>query len=192
MNDRIALTPSPPIQPPVPGQIHFLLGGVRCGKSTRAEALASAASAPVVYVATLATTGTLDAEMRARLALHRSRRPADWTVIENHFDLEALFSEHAGKVVLVDCLTMWLSWWSGCGERLDEEQVLHKLERSLSAVPETGVSLILVGNELGMGLVPLGAENRAYRDLCGRANQLVARHAAVVEFMIAGLPLRLK
>lgn len=177
------------------GQIHFLLGGARSGKSSRAEALAREAAAEVVYVATMATIATvdpLDPEMCQRLARHRSCRPAHWMTVENRFDLDAIFSENAGRLVLLDCLTMWLSWWSCQEQRLSEEDILAKLDHALSLVPDHGSRLIVVSNEIGMGLVPLGPENRAYRDLCGRANQLVARHATVVEFMVAGLPMRLK
>lgn len=174
------------------GQVHFLLGGVRSGKSLRAEALAREEAGEVVYVATMATGDPLDGEMRERLAIHRSRRPPHWTTIENRFDLDAIFAENPGKPVLLDCLTMWLSWWCCQEARLCDEAILANLEHALAQVSVHGVRLIVVGNEIGMGLVPLGPENRAYRDLSGRANQLVARHADTVEFMVAGLPLRVK
>lgn len=178
--------------PPAPGQIHFLLGGARSGKSTRAEILACEASDEVVYVATCATGAPLDPEMADRVAIHRLRRPPKWKTVENRFDLDAIFAENAGSVVLVDCLTLWLAWWSCNGGEMDEQGILNYLETALKAVATHGVRLILVSNELGMGLVPLGPGNRAYRDLCGRANQLAARMADTVEFIVAGLPLRLK
>ena len=178
--------------PNSPGHIHFILGGARSGKSSRAEALARQASGEVVFVATCATTDPLDLEMAARVAAHRNRRPAEWETVENRFDLDAVFAEHPGKTILVDCLTLWLSWWSSREDRLAEEQIMRKLDDALAAVRTHGVRLLLVSNELGMGLVPMGEGNRDYRDLCGRANQLVARSADVVEFVVAGLPLRLK
>lgn len=178
-----------------PGHIHFVLGGARSGKSARAEALAKElaennGTLPVVYIATCATTHGLDAEMAERIARHRADRPSHWKTLENRFDLAAVFAEHAGHLVLLDCLTLWLSWQIGLGQ--SEAQILATLEDALEAARLHGVRLIAVSNELGMGLVPLGAENRAYRDLVGRANQLVAARAAAVEFVAAGLPLRLK
>ena len=175
-----------------PGCIHFLTGGVRSGKSSRAEAIARATSSEVVYVATCATSETLDAEMIARLGAHRRQRPPTWALVENRFDLDGVFAENPGRTILVDCLTLWLAWWSCLPEAVGEQAILEKLRIALDLVPALGVRLIVVSNELGMGLVPLGPENRAYRDLCGRANQLVARHADVVEFIVAGLPLKLK
>ena len=165
---------------------------MRSGKSSRAEAIARETSTEVVYVATCATSEPLDAEMDARLAAHRKRRSEAWTLVENRFDLDAVFTENAGRTVLVDCLTLWLAWWSCRPVPMAEEAILEMLNIALNLVPVLGLRLILVSNELGMGLVPLGPENRAYRDLCGRANQLAARHADAVEFMVAGLPLRLK
>ncbi len=177
-----------------PGHIHFLLGGARSGKSCRAETLAAETSrdgsSRVLYVATCATLAPLDGEMAARLDAHRNRRPAEWTTLENRFDLEAIFAERAGWVVLLDCLTLWLSWHAGLG--WSESAILETLDRALSAAQTSGVHLYVVSNELGMGLVPLGTENRAYRDLVGKANCRVAQKASVVEFVAAGLPIRLK
>ena len=191
---------SSPSQPIAPGQIHLILGGARSGKSSRAEELvreAAGESGSVVYVATYATDAnaigtSVDSEMEERLTFHRARRPSGWTLVENRFDLETVFAEHAGKVILVDCLTMWLSWWSCHASQPSEETILKKLDSALRSVPVCGARLFLVSNELGLGLVPVGAENRSYRDLAGRANQLAARLSHAVEFMIAGLPLRLK
>jgi adenosylcobinamide kinase/adenosylcobinamide-phosphate guanylyltransferase len=181
-----------PLSSNSPGHIHFLLGGARSGKSARAEALARQSSGEVVYVATCSTSQPLDPEMTARVTAHRVRRPAEWKTVENRFELDAVFAECPGTTILVDCLTLWLSWWAFQEDGCAEEQIMEKLERALAAVRANGIRLILVSNELGMGLVPLGEGNRDYRDLCGRANQLVARWADEVEFVIAGLPLRLK
>jgi adenosylcobinamide kinase/adenosylcobinamide-phosphate guanylyltransferase len=175
--------------------IHFVLGGARSGKSRRAEALATEfpenhGTLPVLYIATCATTHGLDAEMAERIARHRADRPSHWKTLENRFDLAVIFAEHPGHIVLLDCLTLWLSWQMGLG--LSEAQILAALEEALDAARRHSIRLIAVSNELGMGLVPLGAENRAYRDLVGRANQLVARHADAAEFVAAGIPLRLK
>lgn len=176
---------------PQRGFIHLLIGGARSGKSTRAEILARQEQSPTtLYVATCATTVPLDDQMHERVQNHRAQRPAEWTTVENRFDLDVLFCENAGSVVIVDCLTLWISWW--VGEGLDEAHIFELLAKALDAAHAYGIRLYLVSNELGMGLVPLGEDNRAFRDLCGRANQVAAGIADVVEFMVAGLPLGLK
>jgi len=176
---------------PKRGFIHLLLGGARSGKSTRAEMLARQAGHDrTIYVATCATSVPLDDEMQQRLAHHREQRPPEWVTIENRFDLDAVFEENAGAVIIVDCLTLWLSWWACQG--VDEPHIFERLASALDAAHAHGIQLFLVSNELGMGLVPLGQESRVFRDLSGRANQLAAGIADTVEFVIAGLPLRLK
>ena len=169
-------------------KLTLILGGARSGKSSRAEQIASAEGRPVLYIATCATD-LADPEMAARIQKHRAQRPSDWTTSENNFELPTLFAEHSHKTVLLDCLTLWLSYHC---EQLEESSLLSKLEASLVVAREKSVSLIIVSNELGMGLVPSTPLGRSFRDLCGRANQMVARHADHVEFQIAGLPLLLK
>jgi adenosylcobinamide kinase/adenosylcobinamide-phosphate guanylyltransferase len=169
-------------------KITLILGGARSGKSRRAEQLAANTEGPVIYVATYASIHT-DTEMLERIAKHRSTRPPDWTTIENEFDLQAIFQQHAGKTVLIDCLTLWLSYHC---EHITEPDLLSKLGASLQTARDKNISLFIVSNELGMGLVPSTALGRSFRDLCGRANQQVAATADHVEFQIAGLPLLLK
>jgi adenosylcobinamide kinase / adenosylcobinamide-phosphate guanylyltransferase len=171
------------------GSITLILGGSRSGKSRRAESLAGRKAMPVTYVATCATA-LMDDEMRRRVEEHRQHRPADWLTIENRFDLPELIAENDGALLLIDCLTLWLSHgWTTCP---DETRILAELDRALQTAAARDGALILVSNELGMGLVPTDAQNRGFRDLCGRANQVAAAYAARVEFMIAGLPLVLK
>ncbi len=167
----------------------LILGGARSGKSARAEALAAASAGPVSYVATY-FVGADDTEMRARVEQHRLRRPSHWRTWENEWDLAAIFSAAGGDVVLVDCLTLWLSYQQMQG--LGDPAILDRLEAALLVAKAKNVRVIFVSNELGMGLVPSAADSRGFRDLAGRANQLVARHADAVEFVIAGLPLPLK
>jgi adenosylcobinamide kinase/adenosylcobinamide-phosphate guanylyltransferase len=169
--------------------ITLILGGSRSGKSRHAEALAAASSLPVSYIATC-DTSLMDDEMRARVGQHRGRRPADWRTIEDRFDLTNLLGEQRGRLLLVDCLTLWLAWQQM--QKRAEDETLSELEAVLRAAAQHVPELILVSNELGMGMVPASSETRGFRDLCGRANQIAASHAARVEFMIAGLPLALK
>ena len=170
-------------------RLTLILGGSRSGKSRRADALAAASGLPVSYVATC-DTSLMDDEMRARVGLHRGRRPADWQTIEDRFDLVNVMGEQSGRLLLVDCLTLWLAWQHT--KRRGEEETLAELDAVLHAASERALPMILVSNELGMGIVPTSSEARAFRDLCGRSNQLAASRAERVEFMIAGLPLVLK
>jgi len=167
----------------------LVTGGSRSGKSTFAEQLAIQSPRPVVYLATCRTSD-LDAEMQDRIRRHRAQRPAAWETLEDLFDLVAVAEAHAGKTLLLDCLTLWLA--DAMGRLADAEAILSELDAGLQAMLDHGIHAIIVSNEIGMGLVPLGKENRAYRDLVGWANQRVARHATHVQFIVAGLPLNLK
>lgn len=169
--------------------LHLILGGSRSGKSRRAEEVASAKGVPVTYVATYATA-QFDPEMEQRVARHRQQRPAHWTTIENRFDLKVLFQEQRNSLILVDCLTLWLSYRQMTESR--EEVILAELEEAVRFLLPASPGLIVVSNELGLGLVPSSPEGRSFRDLAGHANQLMARFASRVEFMVAGLPMLLK
>jgi adenosylcobinamide kinase/adenosylcobinamide-phosphate guanylyltransferase len=169
-------------------KITLILGGARSGKSRRAETLAAASGREVVYVSTCATA-LADAEMQERIRLHREQRPAEWTTVENEFDLPAICARYSGTTLLLDCLTLWLSYHC---ESVPELELLERLRDGLKAARLHDLKLLIVSNEMGMGLVPSNPLGRSFRDLCGRANQLVAAEADHVEFQIAGLPLVLK
>jgi adenosylcobinamide kinase / adenosylcobinamide-phosphate guanylyltransferase len=169
--------------------IHLVLGGSRSGKSRHAETMATASGLPVRYLATYCTN-VLDEEMRARIESHRRRRPSHWKTIENRYDLLNQILENDGSLLLVDCLTLWLSFQQM--QSRPAESILTELEEALTTAREQKSSLILVSNEVGTGLVSATPEGRSFGDLCGCANQLVARHATRVEYIIAGLPMVLK
>ena len=179
--------------------LYLILGGARSGKSRHAEELATAAAAPVTYIAT-ARGG--DAEMRARIAHHRQRRPADWTTVEVPVELAAALRANAGpgRIVIVDCLTLWLSnllFDGHCGnpdEGLVEPPPAYAQQRAafLDTLPTLPGTIICVSNEIGFGVVPLGALTRFFADEMGRLNQAVAAQANQVTLMVAGLPLALK
>jgi adenosyl cobinamide kinase/adenosyl cobinamide phosphate guanylyltransferase len=169
--------------------LHFVLGGSRSGKSRHAEALATSSGMPVCFVATYATD-LMDEEMRARIAQHRSRRPSHWRTLENRFDLRNQVVESENTLLLVDSVTLWLSYH--LMQRCTPEPILADLEEALQIARELGRAVILVSDEVGMGLVPSIQEGRVFRDLCGSANQLITRHATKVEFIVAGLPWILK
>ena len=169
--------------------IHLVLGGSRSGKSRHAETMATASGLPVRYLATYCTD-VPDDEISARIESHRQRRPSHWKTIENRYDLRNQILESDGSLLLVDCLTLWLSFQQM--QARPAESILMDLEQALTTARERESALILVSNEVGTGLVPATPEGRSFGDLCGSANQLAARHATKVEYMIAGLPVMLK
>ena len=169
--------------------LHFVLGGSRSGKSRHAEALAVASGMPVCFVATYATE-IVDEEMRARIAQHRSRRPSHWSTRENRFDLQNQVLESENALLLVDSVTLWLSYHLMQGRT--PEPILADLEESLQTARKLGRAVILVSDEVGMGLVPTTQEGRIFCDLCGSANQMITQYATKVEFVVAGLPWILK
>lgn len=176
----------------------LVLGGARSGKSGFAERLAAASGKEVVYIAT-AHAG--DGEMAARIAHHRGNRPAHWTTVEEPLALGAAIEGWStpGRVVLVDCLTLWLSnlmFADGADYPDAGPLVLPTLfhderARLLQALAVAG-DVILVSNEVGMGIVPFGAVSRRFADEAGRLNQSVAAVCERTVLVAAGLPLVLK
>ena len=163
----------------------LVLGGARSGKSALAERLAELSDLPKVYIAT-ATAG--DAEMQARIAAHRARRDKAWQTLEAPLDLpDALRNLPPGQVCLVDCLTLWAS-----NRMLAKHDPDNDIAELIAALSEAKGRLILVSNEVGMGLVPDTPMGRRFRDIQGRLNQAVANRADTVLFVAAGLPLALK
>ena len=164
----------------------MILGGARSGKSVFAERLADECGMPVVYVATATAS---DSEMAERIALHRARRPPNWRTLETRTDLCAHLTDFEDVTTfLVEDLTLLLSNHM----ELDVDQAE---ERTLTEVTELlglDVNVVLVSNEVGMGLVPSSPLGRAFRDALGRVNQAAARHCSEVYFVVAGLPLRMK
>jgi adenosylcobinamide kinase/adenosylcobinamide-phosphate guanylyltransferase len=179
------------------GRILFVLGGARSGKSRYAQARAAEAAGPGRPVAFVATAEGLDPEMRERIRRHRQDRPSGWLTLEAPREparaLEGLGPE-AGAV-LVDCLTLLISNLQlaepGAGAE-QEQAVLGEIRRLLAAARAAPVQVILVSNEVGQGVVPASPLGRAFRDIAGRAHQLVAAEADEVVFLTAGLAQRLK
>jgi adenosylcobinamide kinase/adenosylcobinamide-phosphate guanylyltransferase len=167
-------------------QTLLVLGGARSGKSAFAEARVVASGLDRVYLAT-ATAG--DAEMAARIAHHQARRGPDWRVVEEPLDLVSALDRHAArdKAVLVDCLTLWLS-----NLMFAERDVDREAARLCTWLVDAPGPVVLVSNEVGLGLVPETPLGRRFRDAQGRLNQHVAAVAAEVVFVAAGLPLWLK
>jgi adenosylcobinamide kinase/adenosylcobinamide-phosphate guanylyltransferase len=166
--------------------VTLVLGGARSGKSRYAEGLAEAQGGACVYLAT-ATAG--DAEMAERIAEHQRRRGPAWRSHEEPLDLAGALAASANpqSVVLVDCLTLWLS-----NVMFAELDVENECEKLLAALPGLAGPVIFVSNEVGLGIVPDNALARRFRDAAGRLNQAVAGAAQSVVLLAAGLPLTLK
>lgn len=166
----------------------LILGGVRSGKSRLAEQHAQASGLPVTY---LATATVDDDEMRVRIAHHQSQRPRNWQLVEEPLALAFALQHHAvaGRCVLVDCLTLWLTNLL-CTQ--DEARLHHEVTALLRILPGLPGHIILVSNETGMGIVPLGELTRRYCDEAGRLHQAVAQSCEQVILTVAGLPLMVK
>lgn len=166
----------------------LILGGARSGKSALAERLAIDSGREVVYIAT-AQAG--DAEMAARIAHHRARRPQQWLCVEEPLRLADVLRDHArdDRCILVDCLTLWLSNLLGDADMHGFER---ERDRLLNVLPDLPGDVLLVSNEVGLGIVPMGELTRRFVDEAGRLHQAVAALSERVLFVAAGLPLVLK
>ena len=171
----------------------LVLGGARAGKSTFALRLATdlAVDSQVCFIATGQAS---DDEMAERIARHREERPGHWKTIEEPYQLdEALHQAGEANIVIIDCLTLFVSNWllrsedENCAMGL--RKVIDKLLAGIRSQPRT---VICVSNEVGLGLVPDNRLGRTFRDLLGRVNQQFAAAADEVLLLVAGLPLHLK
>jgi len=170
-------------------KIIFITGGARSGKSRFAQQIAKTFSGPKAY---LATAQALDAEMKGRISRHKKSRPKAWRTLEEPVRIAEVLQSEGGNcsLILLDCLTLWLSnlMMAGWGER----KILGAADRFLRAAREAPCSLILVSNEVGMGIVPENPTARMFRDLSGLIHQKVAREADEVYFLMGGLPWKMK
>ncbi len=173
--------------------IYFITGGVRSGKSAYAEALAQHVTDEVLYVATLEPS---DEEMQARITKHQTRRPKTWRLIETKFHLAQSIQENAEPLVLIDCLSGFVSNLVLEHEHLGEETVIEKVLQAVSELTDvlrqTDKTIIIVTNEVGSGVVPPYPLGRWFRDALGLANQRVAKTADAVAIVTVGIPQTLK
>lgn len=169
-----------------PVHILFVLGGARSGKSRYAQARAEALSQDRIYIA---TAQAFDAEMEERITQHQADRGAGWQTVEAPLDLPDAIFAHASpdRVVLVDCLTLWAS-----NLLLAEQDAERATRRLVQTLADTKGPLVLVANEIGLGIVPDNALARRFRDIAGRINQATAAAASECVAVFAGLPLVLK
>ncbi len=172
-------------------RLTLVLGGARSGKSRFAERLVESQPGACVDGACvyLATAEARDAEMAARIADHRARRGNRWHTVEAPLELVAGLRDNAAadRAVLVDCLTLWLANLIDAGRDVDAETAALS-----DALPTLTGPVVMVSNEVGLGIVPDNALARAFRDAAGRLNQAIAVAAQSAVFIAAGLPLHLK
>ncbi len=177
--------------------ITLILGGARSGKSAYAEQLAAelGGRGHILYVATATAE---DPEMAARIQAHRQNRPSHWQTLEASRDVGARLSavKPSPNVVLLDCMTLLVSniviAKEDQAQRAIESAVQAEIEAILAARSKLDAALIIVSNEVGLGLVPPYPLGRLYRDVLGRANRQLASRADRVLFMVAGLPMTVK
>lgn len=177
----------------------LVLGGARSGKSAHAERLAEASGKAVIY---LATAQARDDEMAARIAHHRQQRPANWRTIEEPLALGHAIAAHSAPhtLLLIDCLTVWVSnllfadglAFPEIGPITAPPTFVRQRSLLLQALQQAGGDIVLVSNEVGMGIIPQGAITRWYVDEAGRLNQAVAALCERAVWVAAGLPLILK
>jgi adenosylcobinamide kinase/adenosylcobinamide-phosphate guanylyltransferase len=170
-------------------KIIFITGGVRSGKSRFAQQIAKTFPGPKAY---LATAQALDGEMKRRITRHKKSRPKAWRTLEEPVRIAEVLQAEGGNLslILLDCLTLWLSnlMMAGWGEK----KILGAADRFLEAARRAPCSLILVSNEVGMGIVPENPSARLFRDLSGLIHQKAAQEADEVYFLMGGLPWKMK
>lgn len=166
----------------------LILGGARSGKSRLAERLALQSGLEVTYIATATVD---DEEMRLRIDQHQQRRPPHWHLVEEPFALAKVLQQQASpsSLLLVDCLTLWMSNLV-CNEQ--PAMLRREVDALLDILPKLAGHIILVSNEVGMGIVPMGELSRQFQDEMGVLQQRVAAHSERVIVTLAGLPLVLK
>lgn len=170
----------------VPPDIHFVIGAARSGKSRHAEALARDTRLLKIY---LATARVLDEEMAERVTRHKLDRGVGWFTHEEPIALAEAIAARAApdRVVLVDCLTLWLS-----NLMVEDEDIPARIKALIGVLTLASGPVILVSNEVGAGIVPDNAMARQFRDLQGRLNQDIAALAHSVTLVVAGIPLAVK
>ncbi len=181
-------------------KITLITGGSRSGKSRFAQELAQQSRQPVLFVAT-AEPG--DEEMRQRIAQHQQDRPPAWQTLEATSDLGRQITQNIGPAptVIIDCVTILVSNIllrhsklsdENTSADLIEQEVITEIKGIINCARQAPASFIVVTNEVGLGLVPANKTGRLYRDLLGKANQLLAQHADEVYLMVSGIPVPVK
>ncbi len=172
----------------------FVTGGARSGKSLFAEELSLGFDSPRCY---LATAEALDSEMEERISRHRKRRGESWSTSEEPLLLAETLLSLDGKfsLILIDCITLWLSnlMQENTAKNINSEiAILEKVNELIEVLSEIHTHVIIVSNEVGMGIVPENRMARLFRDIAGEANRLLAEIADEAWLLASGIPVRLK
>ena len=176
-------------------KITLITGGARSGKSRLAQEMTAKAGGPVLFVAT-AEAG--DAEMKRRIEAHRKNRPAGWTTLEVTTDIGRAITANTGRAqtVIIDCITLLVNnvfqRYEGADAATLEKAVEAEIRELIKCMERSAARFIIVTNEVGLGIVPGDEISRLYRDLLGKANQMLAERAGEVILMVAGIPISLK
>jgi len=170
-------------------KIYFITGGARSGKSAFAEKLAGDIPGKRAY---LATAQALDAEMVARIEHHRLRRGSAWDTYEEPLAITELLKKLSGRyeVVLLDCLTLWLS--NIMARTGSNDEISARVDELTSGLRDFAGACIVVSNEVGLGIVPDNPLARRFRDLAGMTNQKIARTADEAYLLTSGIPMKIK
>lgn len=182
--------------------ITLVTGGARSGKSTFAESIARKSKNSVLYIA---TSIPFDEEMKQRVKKHREQRPSEWDTLEEYrdFDIHLSKPQYKKSVLLVDCITIMvtnimlnsqINWDEATNDDiLHIEKIINdEIDKLIQTSAQSGSSLIIVTNELGMGIVPENKLGRIFRDIAGRVNQNIANIAQEVYLCVCGIPIKIK
>jgi adenosylcobinamide kinase/adenosylcobinamide-phosphate guanylyltransferase len=167
----------------------YITGGARSGKSRLAQDMAKRLAKKVVFVATAFPS---DEDIKQRIQRHRRDRPKQWKTIENKLDLAEIYSEidRRTELVLIDCLNMYVAGRLVHGEK--ESKIYARVEKLCKAAAASEITTILVSNEVGSGIVPTTDWGLKFRDYLGRSNQIAARYAEDVYWLVSGIPVQIK
>jgi adenosylcobinamide kinase/adenosylcobinamide-phosphate guanylyltransferase len=178
------------------GKLILITGGAKSGKSSFAEKIAAKTNQEVAYIA---TSQPLDEEMRYRIKKHKDRRPANWETYEEPIKIKELINNLGFKkeIILIDCLTLLTSNLllreeDKIGDPQWQEDILLEIKKIAESSYKIPAQVIIVSNEVGMGLVPDNPMGRVYRDILGQANSIITDKADEVFMMVSGIPLKIK
>ncbi len=182
-------------------KIYFILGGQRSGKSEYAINLAKNISNNEVTF--IATASSLDSEMKLRIKRHKLNRPNLWKTIEENYNLESVIKNITStKTIIIDCITVWISnilllkfkdGFSTIEKYVEaEKEILKKCKNLMNTIKNTDYTLIIISNEVGMGIIPATTLGRYFADIQGKVNKIIASYADEVILLVAGIPIHLK
>jgi len=167
------------------GKLIFILGGARSGKSSFALELAQKSGRKVTFIA---TATPIDSEMKQRIKNHKKVRPKEWKTVEVKNNLDKKIEQEENKMILIDCLTIYISYLMD----LPETRILEHIKRIIKVIKRSKSDIIVVSNEVGCGIHPENKLGRDYRDILGKVNQMFAQSADEFYIMFAGIPVNIK